>query len=56
MYSFRSAIILKFLFNFRRRRRLFRFNGVLFTQEISNEIMLLCVGYDVALRLEKTEN
>ena len=35
---------------------LFQFNGVLFTQEIPNEIILLCTDYDVALRQEKAES
>ena len=30
-------------------------NDVLFTKEISNEIMLLCMDYEVAFRLEKTK-
>ena len=47
---------LRFLFHFVGRRRLFPFNGVVFTQEISNEIILLCMDYDVGLRLEKTES
>ena len=50
--NFRSTIILQFLFHFRGRRRLFPFNNVLFKQEISN-IILLCVDYDIAPRLEK---
>ena len=54
--SFSSTIILDFLFNFRGRSRLFPFKGVLFTQEIPNEINLLCLDCDVALRLEKTES
>ena len=51
--NFRSTIILQFLFHFRGRRRLFRFNNVLFKQEISNDIILLRVDYDIAPRLEK---
>ena len=51
--NFRSAIILQVLFHFRGRRRLFPFNNVLFKQEISNDIILLCVDYGIAPRLEK---
>ena len=51
--NFRSTIILQVLFHFRGRRRLFPFNNVLFKQEISNDIILLCVDYDIAPRLEK---
>ena len=32
------------------------FSGVLFTQEIPNEIIILCIEYGVAFRLEKTES
>ena len=32
------------------------FNGVLFAKEIPKEFILLCVDYDVALRLENTES
>ena len=39
------------MFHFRGRRRLFPLNGVLFTQEILNETILLCMDYDVALEL-----
>ena len=53
--SFRFTIILQFWFHFRGRRRFFPFNGVLFTQKISNEFILLCMDYSVALRLDKTE-
>ena len=55
IYGFRFTILLQFLFHFRGRSRPFPFNGVLFIQEIPNEIILLCMDYDVALRLEKTE-
>ena len=47
---------IEFLFYFRGWRRLFPFNGVLFAQEVRNEIILLCMDYDVAIRLEKTES
>ena len=49
-------MILQFLFHFKGGRRLFPFNGICFIQEIPNEIMLLCMDYEVALRLEKTES
>ena len=42
------------MFHFRGWRRIFPSNGVLFTQ-ILNEIILLCMDYDTALRLEKSE-
>ena len=54
IFLFRSTIIPQFLFHFRGWRRIFPSNGVLFTQEILNEIILLCMDYDIALRLEKT--
>ena len=38
-----------FLFRCRSRRCLILLNGVLFTQEIPNEIILLCMDDDVAL-------
>ena len=44
------------MFHFRDRRWFFFFNGVLFTQEIPNEIILLSMDCDVALRLEKTKS
>ena len=34
----------------------FPFNGVLFTQEIPNELILLGMGYGVILRLEKKKS
>ena len=34
----------------------FPFNSILFKQEIPNEIILLFMDYDIALRLEKTES
>ena len=43
-----------YIFYVRGRRRLFQFNCILFTQEIPVEIILLCMDYDVPLRLEKT--
>ena len=56
IYSFCSVIIVQFLFRFRGRRRLLLFNGVLFTQEILNETILLRMDYNVAHRLGKTES
>ena len=50
---FRSPVPFLFLFYFRGRRCLILLNGVLFTDEIPNEIILLCIDYGVALRLEK---
>ena len=44
------------MFHFSDRRCLFPFNGVLFTREIPKEIIILCIDYDVALRLEKAES
>ena len=41
-------IILQFSFIF--------FNGVLFTQEIPEELILLCTDYNVMLRLENVES
>ena len=41
------------MFNFRGCRRFVSFNGVLFTQEIPNEIILLCMDYGAAHKLEK---
>ena len=46
----------QFLFLFRGRRRLFLSNGVLFAQEIAKELIVLCMDYDVALRLENVES
>ena len=54
--SSRFTIILQLWFHFRGRRRFFLFNGVLFTQKISTEFILLCMDYSVALRLDKTES
>ena len=53
---FLCTITFQFLFHFRGRRRLLLFNGVLFSQEISKELILLCMDYDVALRLENVES
>ena len=47
-------IILQFLFLF--SFLLFFFNGVLFTQEIPEELVLLCTDYNVMLRLENVES
>ena len=45
----------QFLFHFRYRRHLLLFNGVLFAQKNSMELILLCIDCDVALRLENIE-
>ena len=45
----------QFLFHFTGRRRLVLCNGVLFAQKIPKELILLCMDYDVALRLENVE-
>ena len=47
-------ITLQFLFLF--SFLLFFFNGVLFTQEIPEELVLLCTDYNVMLRLENVES
>ena len=44
------------MFHFRGRSRLFPFNGFLFTQEIRNEIILLCMDFDAAYRLKNPES
>ena len=49
-----STIGFQFLFNFRGRKCLLLFNGVLVTQEM--ELILLCMDYDVAIRLENVES
>ena len=36
-------------------RHLLLFNGVWFAQEIPKELILLCMDYDVALRLQNVE-
>ena len=43
------------LFHFGGRCCLFPFNDVLFTQQIPNDMILLCMDYDVTLRLGKNE-
>ena len=53
--SVRSPVQHLFLFHFRDRRCLILLNGVLFTKEIPNEIILLCMNYDVAFRTENNE-
>ena len=53
---FFSTSIFQFLFYFRRRRRLLLFNGVLFAEEIPMESIVLCMDYDVVLRLVNVEN
>ena len=55
-YIFLSTITFQFLFQFRSQRRLLLFNGILFAQEVPKESVLLCMGYDVALRLENVES
>ena len=52
LYIFLSTITFQFLFHFRGQRRLLLFNGVLFAQEILKELILLCMDYDVAFKLE----
>ena len=49
---FLSTITFQFLFHFRGRWRLFLFSAALFAQETPKEFTLLCMNYDVALRLE----
>ena len=56
IYLFLSTITFQLLFHFRGRRLLFLFNGVLFPQKILKELILLCMDYDVALRLENVES
>ena len=56
MYVFPSTLIFQFLFHFRGQRRLLYFNGILFAKEISKELILLCIDYDVALTLENIES
>ena len=56
MYIFFFTRIFQFLLHLRGRRRLLLFNGVLFVQEIPMELILLCMDYDVALRLENVES
>ena len=36
--------------------QLLLFNGILFAHEITNELVLLFMNYDVALRLENVES
>ena len=55
IFVFRYTVILQSLFQFRRRRRLFSLNGILFTQEIPNEIILLCIDYHVGKKKLKLE-
>ena len=44
------------LFHFRCRRCILLFNCVLFAQENLKELILLCMDYDVALRLKNIES
>ena len=53
IYSFRSSIIFQFLFHFRVRRHIFPIYGVLITQEIPNQIIILWIDYDVLLGYKK---
>ena len=55
-YIFLSTITFQSLFHFKGRRRLLLFNGVLFAQKILNKLILLCMDYDVALRLENVKS
>ena len=48
-------ILFQILLFQRGRRRLLLFNGVLFPQEILKELILLCMDYDVPLRLENVK-
>ena len=50
IYSIMEYFI-QFLFHFRDRRQLFLFHGVSFAQEILKELILLCMDYDIVLRL-----
>ena len=56
LYIFCSPVPLLFLFQFRGQRCLILLNGVLFIWDILNKIILLCMDYVVALRLEKNES
>ena len=56
IYIFLSTITLQSLIHFKGRRRLLLFNGVLFAQKILNKLILLCMDYDVALRLENVKS
>ena len=47
--------MLQYLFHFRGRKRLLLFND-LFAQEIPKDLILLCIDYDVAFRLENVES
>ena len=55
IYIFLSTITFQFLFHFRGWRHLFLFNGILFAPEIPKELILLCMDYDIALKLENVE-
>ena len=46
----------QFLFHFEGRQRLLLFNGVLSAQQNPKELILLCMDYDEALRLENVES
>ena len=56
IYIFLSTITFAFLFPFRGQRRLLLFNSTLFAQEIPKEIVLLCMDYDMPLRLENVRS
>ena len=47
IYIFMSAKAFQFLFHFIGRKRLLLFNGLLFAQNISEEINSTCMDYDV---------
>ena len=53
---FCSPVPLLYVFQFRGRRCLIFLNGVLFTEETPNELILFCMDYDEAFRLEKAES
>ena len=53
-HIFFSTITLQLLFHFRGPRRLL-FNDVLLAQEITKELILLCMDFEVAFRLENVK-
>ena len=52
LYIFLSTITFQFLFHFRGQWRLL-LNGVLFTQEILKELILLCMDYPRSVQVRK---
>ena len=56
IYIFLFTITFQFLFHFRCWRRPPYFNDILFALEIPKDLILLCVDYDIVLRLENVEN